>query len=191
MQTFYQHSITALWLAWLIYWGVAAINTKAIRRQESVASRLSHIVPLILGAALLVSSHLAGAWLRMRFLPHGLGWFWLGFGLVVLGMGLAVVARSRLGGNWSGTVTLKQDHELIRSGPYRFVRHPIYTGLLLALLGNAIAVGEWRGLVAVALVTVAFLRKIGIEEAFLTEQFGEAYTRYRAEVPALIPRAIG
>jgi protein-S-isoprenylcysteine O-methyltransferase Ste14 len=187
LQTFYQHSISALWLAWLIYWCVAAINTKATHRRESVASRLSHFVPLFLGFALLVSPHLAGAWLRMRFLPRSLGWFWLGFAFVVLGLLFAVTARGWLGGNWSGTVTLKRDHELIRSGPYRFVRHPIYTGLLLALLGTAIAAGEWRGLVAFALITVAFLRKIGVEEAFLTEQFGEAYASYRAEVPALVP----
>ena len=84
-------------------------------------------------------------------------------------------------------VTLKQDHELIRSGPYRWVRHPIYTGLLLAILGSAIALGEWRGLIALVLVAAAVLRRIAIEERFLTQQFGAAYARYRAEVPALVP----
>ncbi len=85
-------------------------------------------------------------------------------------------------------MTLKQDHTLTRSGPYRFVRHPIYTGLLLAIFGSGvIALGEWRGLVALALVTAAFLRKIQIEERFLQERFGDAYSRYRHEVAALIP----
>jgi len=84
-------------------------------------------------------------------------------------------------------VTVKLDHELIRSGPYRSVRHPIYTGLLLALLGSAIALREVRGFLGLALVALAFLRKIAIEERFLIEQFGAAYDRYRAEVPALLP----
>ena len=82
---------------------------------------------------------------------------------------------------------MKQDHSLTRSGPYGFARHPIYTGLLTAILGSAIAQAEWRGFVALALITLSFLRKIVIEERFLTAQFGAAYARYRAEVPALIP----
>ncbi len=96
-------------------------------------------------------------------------------------------ARVWLGRNWSGTVTLKQDHELIRGGPYRWVRHPIYTGILLALLGSAIATAEWRGPLGFALITISLLRKIKVEERVLTGQFGEAYTRYQAEVPALLP----
>ena len=80
--------------------------------------------------------------------------------MVAAGLAFAVWARVYLGRNWSGTVTVKQDHELIRSGPYGFVRHPIYTGLLLAMLGTAIAIGEWRGLVAFALFTIGFLLKL-------------------------------
>lgn len=85
-------------------------------------------------------------------------------------------------------MTLKQDHTLTRSGHYRFVRHPIYTGLLLAIFGSGvIALGQWRGVVSLTLATAAFLRKIRIEEQFLREQFGDADNRYRQEVPALIP----
>ena len=190
MQTFYQYSIPALWLAWLIYWWIAAFATKATRRKETIASRASHLLPLYLGVVLLVPPHLPGPWLTMRLLPRTLTCFWLGFLLTTLGLVFAVIARGWLGGNWSSTVTLKQDHELIMSGPYRFVRHPIYSGLLLALLGTAIAIGEWRGLLALALMAAAFLRKIAIEERFLTEQFGEAYARYREDVPALLPRSV-
>jgi protein-S-isoprenylcysteine O-methyltransferase Ste14 len=186
-ELFYEHAIDMLWIAWLIYWCAAAFTTKPTRRRESVASRLLHLAPLYLGVALLLLPRLPLGWLNMRFLPWSSGWYFLGFALVVLGLGFSVLARVWLGGNWSGTVTLKQDHQLIRRGPYRWVRHPIYTGLLLALLGSAIAQGEWRGLLAVALITLSFLRKITIEERFLTEQFGEAYTLYRAEVPALVP----
>ena len=92
-----------------------------------------------------------------------------------------------LGRNWSGVVTVKQDHELIRSGPYRYVRHPIYTGLLIAFAGSAIARGEWRGILALAIVFAALWRKLRLEERWMIETFGDAYLRYRAEVRALIP----
>lgn len=187
LHPFYHYAISALWVAWLVYWSVAAIGAKATRRQESVASRVSHLVPLCLGFALLAAHHAWSPWLGMRFVPRTLTSFWFGFWLVALGLVVSVTARIWLGGNWSGTVTLKQNHELIRSGPYRWVRHPIYTGLLLAVLGSAIALGELRGLIALALITLSFLRKINIEEQFLTQEFGPAYSRYREEVPALVP----
>ena len=99
----------------------------------------------------------------------------------------AIWARNVLGRNWSGIVTLKQDHELIRTGPYRYVRHPIYTGLLIAFAGSAIARGEWRGLLALAIAFVALWRKLKLEEQWMIETFGDAYRRYRDEVRALIP----
>jgi protein-S-isoprenylcysteine O-methyltransferase Ste14 len=179
--------IPALWAMWGVYWAIASAFAKPVRRRESAASRASHVVPLVAGAALLASWRLAGPTLDARFLPHGLAWFWLGTAMVVAGLLFAVAARRHLGGNWSGIVTLKQDHTLTRSGPYRLVRHPIYTGLLLAVLGTAVAEGEWRGLVAFAAVLVAFLRKVRIEEQFMLEAFGEEYARYRREVPALLP----
>jgi len=186
MRAFHQYAISLLWLAWLIYWCIAAIGAKATRRREGIASRLSHIVPLALGIVLL-SVRTPVAWLDARVLPRAAGWFWLGLCLVVLGIAVSVAARVWLGGNWSGTVTLKQDHELIRTGPYRWVRHPIYTGLLLAVLGSAIALGEWRGAVGLALIAAALLRRIAIEERFLIQQFGAGYLGYRAEVAALVP----
>jgi protein-S-isoprenylcysteine O-methyltransferase Ste14 len=187
MQIFYRHAITALWLAWAAYWLVSAISAKATRRRETIRSRLSHMLPLALAVVLLSSSQLAGRYLTVTILPHNFASFWIGFALVVLGIGFSIAARAALGGNWSGTVTLKQDHELIRSGPYRLVRNPIYTGILLAILGTAIAQGEVRSVLAVALITAAFVRKIGIEETLLAQEFGDAYDRYRREVPALVP----
>ena len=186
MRAFHQYSIDVLWLAWLLYWCVAAVGAKATRRREGIASRLSHIVPLALGIVLL-SVRTPIDWLEARVLPRAEGWFWLGLCFVVLGLAFSVAARVWLGGNWSGTVTLKLDHELIRSGPYRWVRHPIYTGLLLAVLGSAITLGEWRGVIGVALIAAAFLRRIAIEERFLTQQFGASYARYSKEIPALVP----
>ena len=187
MQAFYSFSITGLWIAWLVYWIVAAFGAKASRRQEELTARLSHLVPLVLGLALLLPRHMSVAWLTIRVLPSSAVWFWIGFVLVALGLGFAVAARASLGSNWSGVVTLKQDHELIRSGPYRWVRHPIYTGLLIALIGSVIALGEVRGLIALALFTLAFLRRVALEERLLAGEFGVAYDRYRREVPRLLP----
>ncbi len=187
MQAFYQSLIPALWLLWLVLWTVAAFRTKPVLRAESLASRLSHILPLCVGVALLVSRRIAGPWLATRLFAQTAWSFWCGTALVVLGLGFAVWARVHLAGNWSGTVTLKQDHNLTRTGPYGMVRHPIYTGLLTALLGSAIAEAERRSFAGLALITLAFLRKIAIEERFLMARFGAAYARYRAEVPALFP----
>jgi protein-S-isoprenylcysteine O-methyltransferase Ste14 len=187
MQTVHANLISTLWLLWLAIWTLSAFRTKRVVRVENLASRLSHLVPLGIGVALLTSDHFAGPMLAGRIYPRTDGTFWFGAALVALGLSFAVWARMHLAGNWSGTVTLKQDHDLIRSGPYRLTRHPIYTGILLAVLGSAIALAEWRGIVALALIALAFLRKIDIEEGFLTARFGEAYARYRAEVPALIP----
>jgi protein-S-isoprenylcysteine O-methyltransferase Ste14 len=179
--------ILILWLVWAVYWCIAGLRAKATRRLEGVASRLTHMVPLLVGVAIMMFPRLTGPYLTMHYLPRSLWLFRLGFALVAIGLGFSVLARIWLGGNWSGLVTLKQDHELIRSGPYSFVRHPIYTGLLLAVLGSAIAMGEWRGLLGLALFAGAFLHKIQIEEQFMTAQFGADYARYRNEVPALIP----
>jgi protein-S-isoprenylcysteine O-methyltransferase Ste14 len=171
----------------LLYWAAAAFATKATRRRESIESRLSHGLPLALAIALLVPRHIAFAGLSTRFLPQASWTFWLGAVLLVLGLAFSVLARVYLGRNWSGTVTLKSDHTLIRGGPYLWVRHPIYTGILLAIVGSVIAQGEYRGPLALALVILAFTQKIRTEERFMLEQFGEAYARFQREVPALIP----
>jgi protein-S-isoprenylcysteine O-methyltransferase len=111
----------------------------------------------------------------------------VGYGLLLAGMFFAGWARIFLGGNWSSNVTLKEDHTLVRSGPYRIVRHPIYTGLLVALLGTAIALGPLRCFLGVILAAVAWKIKSITEERFMVQQFGDQYTHYRMQVKALVP----
>ena len=113
--------------------------------------------------------------------------FWGGAVLTLAGLLVTVWARVHLGRNWSGTITVKQDHELITSGPYRLVRRPIYSGLLLAFMGGALARGEWRGIVAVVLTFWAFWWKLRTEEQWMREQFGLAYEEYAHRVAALVP----
>jgi len=179
--------IPGLWCLWLAYWTISARGNKAVVRRESLVSRLLHLGPLAIAALLLSARSLPGGWLCGRFVPQGQMTSLAGLLIVVIGLGFTVWARVHLGRNWSGTVTLKADHELVRSGPYSIVRHPIYTGLLLGFLGSAVALGEWRGLLATALVFAGFWRKLRLEERWMREVFGPQYERYQAEVPALIP----
>jgi len=187
METIYRYLIPLMWVAWVGYWFVAARNVKATARHESFASRMAHIGPLVVAAVLLSANQLPLPLLYARFMPATLAGFWMGAAIVAAGLAFAIWARVFLGRNWSGTVTLKEQHELIRSGPYRWVRHPIYTGLLFAFLGSAIALGQWRGLLATLIVFVALWRKLRMEERWLGEIFGVEYARYRREVPALVP----
>jgi protein-S-isoprenylcysteine O-methyltransferase Ste14 len=99
----------------------------------------------------------------------------------------SVWARVHLGGNWSGIVTIKHGHELIADGPYAIVRHPIYTGLLVAFMGSAMARGDWRGVLVVLIVWWALWRKLRLEERWMVERFGQQYETYRRRVPALVP----
>ncbi|KGM34788.1 hypothetical protein P409_08185 [Inquilinus limosus MP06] len=179
--------IIGLWAAWFVYWHLAAFGTKPARRRESVASRLSHIIPLALAAWLFIRPGMAGPVLGAPILPRTGGFDIVGAVVVAAGLGFAVWARVHLAGNWSGTVTLKQDHELVRSGPYALVRHPIYTGLLLAAVGTVIATDRWSALVALALMAAAFLRKIVIEERLMAEAFGPAYADYSRGTARLVP----
>ncbi|HEV2627555.1 MAG TPA: isoprenylcysteine carboxylmethyltransferase family protein [Pseudolabrys sp.] len=187
MKTFFQALIPALWLVWLAFWVLAARKAKENARQEGTGSRLLHAAPLIAAGALLASPHMLGTRMEGRFHAHTFGWFLVGLGLVVLGLGFSAAARMWLGRNWSGRVTLKKDHELIQSGPYALVRHPIYTGLLLALAGTVVAIDRWRALVALPLLIAGIVYKIGVEERFMRAKFGDAYERYRGRVKALVP----
>ena len=176
-----------LWWGWGLYWMLSALRNKATQRRESLASRLAHVLPLAAGAALIAWPARRWSALAWRLWPPAPGAYWIGVALVLAGPAFAVWARVHLGGNWSGTVTVKQGHELIRSGPYAYVRHPIYTGLTTALLGTTLASGTLHAVIGLAIIVLAFVRKSRVEEGFMREAFPGEYQRYSAEVPALIP----
>jgi protein-S-isoprenylcysteine O-methyltransferase Ste14 len=163
---------------------------KATERSESGPSRLIRLVSMVCAIALLSLPSIPLPFLNERFLPPGDWGFWCGAGVTAGGLLFSVWARRHLGDNWSQAVTVKKGHELITSGPYALVRHPIYTGLLLAFLGSAVARGEWRGLVAVALVFGALWNKLRLEEKWMRAQFGESYEAYSRRVAALVPHII-
>jgi protein-S-isoprenylcysteine O-methyltransferase Ste14 len=145
---------------------------------------------MMVALLLIVPLRLPLGFLSDRMHPGGPTTHWIAAAVVAAGLAFATWARVHLGRNWSGTVTVKSDHELIRSGPYRFVRHPIYSGALLAVAGTSIARGEWRGLPAVLVLFAALWRKLQLEERWMGEAFGEDYAKYRSEVSALIPFVI-
>ena len=108
--------------------------------------------------------------------------------LTALGIGFAIWARFYLGTNWSSAVSVKVGHELIRTGPYTWVRHPIYAGLLLALIGTALQQGKLVDLPALGLFWFGFWIKSRMEEEFMRKTFGEQYVEYRKSTGALIPK---
>ena len=186
-QIFYRYLFAVLWFGWALYWWALARSSKRSVRSEPRGSRLLHVVPLIIAAMLLGAPRLGIPALHGRFLPWMPMFFWAGAAITVAGLLFSVWARRHIGTNWSGIVTIKEGHELITSGPYAIVRHPIYTGLLLGFAGSALAVGEWRGVLAFVIVFWALWRKARYEERWMHEQFGDAYTEYSKHVAALIP----
>ena len=183
-----RYLFSSLWLGWGLYWWALSRNVKPVARTESMYSRLLHIVPLMIAVFLIGVPRIPLPALGDRLLPPGAWPFWIGAALTAAGLLFTVWARVHLGTNWSGIVTVKEGHELVQSGPYGIVRHPIYTGLLVAFVGSAIARGELRGVVAVVIVLWAFRRKWQTEERYMREQFGDVYRDYSERVPALMPR---
>ena len=127
-------------------------------------------------------------WMHIRIVPREHWIEALGIAITVGGMAFAIWARAYLGGNWSSNVTVKVGHQLIRTGPYRWVRHPIYSGLIVAMIGTALNRRQVRGLVAVVLLWVGFTIKSRIEERFMEATFGPEYDEYKATTGALVPR---
>ena len=187
---FYRHLILWAWCAWALYWLIASIGNKATQRREPLGSRLAHVLPLLIGGVLLGVRELPwAAVLGTRLWPRSFLIYCVGFAILIAGLAFAVWARVHLGRNWSGAVTVKEDHELIRTGPYGYVRHPIYTGILTGVIGTVICSGTLRSVLGLVIIAAALLRKLRKEEEFMREVFPGQYQKYCEEVPALIPFA--
>jgi protein-S-isoprenylcysteine O-methyltransferase Ste14 len=179
-----------LWFGFALVWMLWAIRTKPTERRESKLSRLSYALLLPPGFYLLFARRVPIHWLNAQVLPDVAWVREAAVALTAAGLLFAIWARLYLGTNWSGTVTVKVGHELVRSGPYRWVRHPIYSGLLLASLGTAAERGEVRGLIAIAFIYAGFWMKLRTEERFMADVFGSKYAEYKRDTGALIPRVI-
>lgn len=183
-----------LWQIWVVSWVVAAVWSRRTQSRPPSLLRLLDLVPTGIGAMLLVLGgggvasprfHAIGV-ARLWTLPAGVEW--VGVGVVAAGLAFTWWARLTLGDLWSSQVSRKEGHVVIQTGPYRLVRHPIYTGMLIGVWALAVQIGAAVGLVGAALMTFGFWMKARLEERFLSAELGEAaYGDYRRRTPMLIP----
>jgi protein-S-isoprenylcysteine O-methyltransferase Ste14 len=170
-----------IWALWSLYWEAAAKNAAPAKSSESEASRGIHV--FLTNAALLLELVPAFG----RYIPASALLVAAGLIVQTIGLLMTIWARRHLGRNWSGRIAIQVEHRLIRSGPYRWVRHPIYTGILAMYLGTAFVSGEWLALIGLAMAVYAYWRKIRLEEANLAVAFGAEYDAYRQNTWALAP----
>jgi protein-S-isoprenylcysteine O-methyltransferase Ste14 len=177
----WHYLIEGPWIVLVIYWWSSALKARRTVHRESFASRYGILFMLFAGYVLVfVHSEKYDVDAKVGLfgqpiLPRSDA---LAVAAVVFtwtGIGLALWARSHLGQYWSARVAVKEDHKLVRTGPYAYFRHPIYSGFDLAMIGGALAVDRWRCVIGVVLVIVAYWIKAKKEESMLTEQFGPAF----------------
>ena len=175
---------TLLGAVWLLMW----FTNKQAKKLESPLERLQHVLPMGMGLWLMFARTTGWGWLNARMLPRIPVLWTTGLMITAIGVGVAIYARLSLGRNWSSMVTLKSGHELIRRGLYGRIRHPIYTGILLAMLGTAMIHGRLRGWVGLGIVLVSFYVKARREEQFLRHEFGEAFETHMRETGMFLPK---
>jgi protein-S-isoprenylcysteine O-methyltransferase Ste14 len=179
-----------LWCVLIIYVLRGAKTASAEIEHPASASLASRIIK-ILGMLYLFALIYSPRWVGIH--PHPMatwpGRAWIGVAICAAGVALVIASRRTLGRNWSDLVVLKRNHELIQSGPYRWIRHPLYSGMLLAILGSAITVNFRLAYIAVPIVWLGFWLKARREEALLEQQFPE-YRHYRQRVKAFIPSVL-
>jgi protein-S-isoprenylcysteine O-methyltransferase Ste14 len=179
--------ISGCWGVFFIVWVLAAISTKRTVYSESGVQRLRYILPVLIGWFLVFRGWRLSSPFSIRIIPQSDAILVLAAIFAVCGVSFCVWARAVLGRNWSGTVTLKENHELVVRGPYRLVRHPIYTGILTLLIGTWLELGHLAGLIGVILVWISFWIKLSGEEELMMKQFPDQYPIYRERVKRIIP----
>ena len=179
--------IGLLWIGFVLSWIAAIAWSSKPEKRLGIGREVVYRVLLIVGGIVFfIPAHGYEGPLRLWYLPWSA--VWPTVGLIVLGFAFAWWARIWLGTLWSGRITRKADHRVVDTGPYRIVRHPIYTGILLAIYATAALKGTVLGIVGAALITLAFWMKARLEEGFLRDELGaEAYDAYRRRVPMLVP----
>lgn len=185
--------VYAAWFACGTYFVISAFATQRIQKRESRSARSLDSLLLLGGYVLLFARLPPDAGWNQTFLapPWAAPLAVAGTVLAVAGLAFTCWARATLGQYWSRVVAIKEDHKLVQSGPYRVVRHPLYTGLLAASLGTALCFGLWHALAGAALLWTGFISRAGREDALLAGQFGPEFAAYRARSGRLLPRLGG
>jgi protein-S-isoprenylcysteine O-methyltransferase Ste14 len=176
-----------LWAVLTAVWVVGMFMTRQTVRQQTRSSRIWQMGIVLLGMWLLFGWGTGIAWMDRAAFPVTTVVAMAGLATTLAGVAFAIWARVMLGANWSGVITVKEGHTLVRLGPYRIVRHPIYTGLLMAVTGTALTHGSVRSILALPIVAFGFWLKTLTEECFMVQEFGEEYLCYKHEVRALVP----
>ncbi|MDW6021383.1 isoprenylcysteine carboxylmethyltransferase family protein [Mesorhizobium sp. BAC0120] len=180
-------AIMDLWIAFAVTWAVAALWAARAEKSAGLSVEAPYRITMLAGAALLaVPAHRYQGWMRLWQVNAAEAWACVG--LMAAGLALAWWARLHLGRLWSGKITKKAEHRIVETGPYAIVRHPIYTGLVVAILATMLAKGTLPGIAGAALITTGIYMKARLEERFLRAELGaDAYDAYSRRVPMLIP----
>jgi protein-S-isoprenylcysteine O-methyltransferase Ste14 len=169
------------------YWFASALKLKTVKQREARDARLVQVAFTAVAYALVFNDAFGRGWLGTRFLPASEALGRTGFALAMLGVAFAIWARWHLGENWSGTVTLKEGRELVRSGPYWYIHHSIYTGMLLGFAGTVLALREYRGFVSFAIAILSSHSKAKKEERLLAQEFGESFREHARRTGMFLP----
>jgi protein-S-isoprenylcysteine O-methyltransferase Ste14 len=180
----FRNAIVSFWVIWLVYWIASSFgNKRAVYR----TNRLWRFGALLVVVGVVVLWWNFPEFFDRRLLPRTFAGALAGTVLCGLGVAFSIWARAVLGRNWSGNPTIKEGHELVQTGPYRLARHPIYTGILLAVLGSSLAGGKVGHLILFLTIAIMLIFKLRIEESLMKQQFAERYDEYRKRTKALIP----
>ena len=175
-----------IWLAWVISWVIASFWSGRTKTHVRTRNSWIYRLPILLGAILLSPWGVGALGERPLYNPGNVGTYMLA-AVVLLGISFTWWARIHLGRFWSNAITRKEDHSIVDSGPYRLARHPIYAGLILAILATGAAVATAASLLGALLISFGEWQKARMEERFLTTELGEAYESYRRRVPMIVP----
>jgi protein-S-isoprenylcysteine O-methyltransferase Ste14 len=179
--------IAALWIGFAVCWIALAIWSSKAEKRAGLGSELPYRIVLIVGAIVFfIPAHGYHGPLRLWLVTRAEAWICVA--LIAAGFAYSAWARVHLGALWSGSITRKADHRIVDTGPYGVVRHPIYTGILLAVYATAAAKGTVLGLIGALIITIGIWMKARLEERWLREQLGaDAYNAYSRKVSMLIP----
>ena len=177
-----------LWWILALVWIAMAFASKRVKRRETPFERVLHLAPLFIAFWFLFGRIQPFPWLFLPLLPSQPALWWLGVIITALGMAISIWARLSLGANWSGMVTLKDDHELIRKGLYRRIRHPIYTGILIGVIGTGLIHSQFRGLLCFLILYITFYFKAKREESFLHQEFGPSFIEHQRHTGMFWPK---
>lgn len=188
-----QQVVSAGWIIFVIYWFISAWSVKPIRETSGWLRGNWYPILYLIGFSFMINFKFLSRLgiprnkLAILLLPHTIVLSIIILILMSAGLMVAIVARSTLARNWSGAVALKEGHELITTGPYQFVRHPIYTGMLLMILGTALSLDTVGACIGFLIILAGVLLKMQQEEVLLTKHFAQDYLSYKKRTKILIP----